>query len=67
MIMPGLNGKDTFAALKRVNPQIKAILLSGFSLNELAQETLQSGVMEFLGKPCDQGDFSQAVARVLAR
>ena len=49
-IMPKIGGKDLFIALKKINPDVQAILASGYS-EEKAQEVLDLGVKEFIQKP----------------
>ncbi len=65
MVMPELDGRDTFAAMKQINPKIKAILSSGYSINGEAQKILDDGVMDFIGKPFKQAELSQKVALLL--
>ena len=49
--MPELNGKDTFLELKKINPDIKAILCSGFNLKEQEDSFKELGIKQFLEKP----------------
>ena len=49
-IMPKIGGKDLFIELQKINPNIVAILASGYS-EEKAQEVLDLGVKEFIQKP----------------
>ena len=51
MIMPKMGGRETFLKLKAMNPDIKALLSSGYSQNEKAEEILNSGVSGFVQKP----------------
>ncbi|MDD5673121.1 MAG: response regulator [Chitinivibrionales bacterium] len=51
MIMPEMNGKDAFLAMREINPRIRAILSSGYSINGEAQEILDAGVLGFVQKP----------------
>lgn len=50
IIMPRMNGKDAFAAMKRDNPSVRTILMSGYSDHNVA-ETLEQGMVGFLPKP----------------
>ena len=34
MIMPRMNGREAFVAMKEINPDIKVIVASGYSMNE---------------------------------
>ncbi|MHC4872750.1 MAG: PAS domain S-box protein [Planctomycetota bacterium] len=65
MVMPELGGHDTFAAMKKINPDIRVILSSGYSIDGEAQQILDDGVMAFVGKPFEQTELSEKVAQVL--
>lgn len=65
MIMPTMNGRELFLAMRAVNPQIKAVIASGFSIDGHAQEVLDEGALAFIAKPFRQAELSQTVARAL--
>ena len=66
MIMPGLNGKETFEELRRLNPEVKVLLCSGYSLNGPAGEIMSSGCGGFIQKPFSAAELSAKVREVLA-
>lgn len=65
MIMPEMSGGTTFAFLKMLNPQVKAILSSGYSMNEQAEDIMQQGCQAFIQKPFTIHNLSQKVREVL--
>jgi two-component system, cell cycle sensor histidine kinase and response regulator CckA len=65
-IMPGLSGSDTFEILKAINPHIKVILASGYSLNELTSRMMDRGVRAFIQKPFRIEDIAETIKTVLA-
>ena len=65
MIMPKMGGKDLFLAMKSINPQIKAILSSGFTINGEAQNILNDGVKDFVQKPFTLAELSSKLEKVL--
>ncbi len=65
MVMPGKNGKEVFAALKKINPEIKAVLSSGYSIDGQIQEILDMGILEFLHKPYKKDDLLNRIADIL--
>jgi DNA-binding NtrC family response regulator len=67
MVMPRMNGHDTFLKMKEINPQVKAILSSGYSVDVEAQEVLKKGALQFVQKPFRRADLSRAVADILKR
>jgi CheY-like chemotaxis protein len=64
MIMPELSGKDTFLAMKQTNPDIAALLVSGYSLNGEAQTILDLGVRAFIQKPFTFAELLQKIEDV---
>ena len=65
MIMPGISGGGTFDRLMEINPQIKILLSSGYSLNGQAQEILDRGCKGFLQKPFHLSQFSGKIREIL--
>ncbi len=51
MVMPGLGGGETFDGLKKINPDIKVLLSSGYSINGEARKILDRGCDGFIQKP----------------
>ncbi|MHC4885399.1 MAG: PAS domain S-box protein [Planctomycetota bacterium] len=67
MVMPELNGNDTFLEMKKINPSILAILSSGYTIEGEAQSILDAGAKAFVGKPFDQSELSVAIHQVLGQ
>jgi len=65
MIMPEMNGKDTFKELKKINPEVKVLLVSGYSLNKQIEELMQRGCDGFIQKPFDIVQLSHKLREVL--
>ncbi len=65
MIMPQLNGREAFAEMKKINPDIKALLSSGFSADGEAQEILKEGVKDFVQKPFRIAELMSKVRKAL--
>ncbi|MBN1308597.1 MAG: response regulator [Chitinispirillaceae bacterium] len=51
MVMPVMDGKDAFIAMKRINPEIVVVLASGYSLGGEARSILDLGAKRFIQKP----------------
>lgn len=66
MIMPGMSGGETFDALKRINPAVKVILSSGYSLNSKVSDILERGCLAFLQKPFSTHELSGTIRKALA-
>jgi two-component system, cell cycle sensor histidine kinase and response regulator CckA len=65
MIMPGMNGGETFDRLKIINPGVIVLLSSGYSINGQAKTILDRGCRGFLQKPFSLVDLSKKVRQVL--
>ncbi|MBL8026634.1 MAG: response regulator [Fibrobacteres bacterium] len=66
IIMPNLGGADTFNELKKINPEIRALICSGYAMNAVAAKILESGAKGFTQKPFDVTKLSKAIAEVLS-
>lgn len=66
MIMTGLSGGETFDRLQEINPHIRVLLSSGYSVRGQAQEILDRGCMGFLQKPFTLEDFSRKIRETLS-
>jgi CheY-like chemotaxis protein len=65
MIMPEMNGLETFLELKKQDPDIKVLLSTGYSIDEKAQEMLKKGCKGYILKPYSVIDFSHKIREVL--
>ncbi|WP_022666065.1 hybrid sensor histidine kinase/response regulator [Desulfospira joergensenii] len=65
MIMPEMNGLETFLKLKKLNPDIKVLLSTGYSIDDKAQEMLKKGCKGYILKPYSVIDFSHKIREVL--
>jgi PAS domain S-box-containing protein len=65
MVMPDLSGLETYREMREINPGIKSILSSGYSIDSPAQEALDEGVRSFIQKPFDVNELSDKVNEVL--
>jgi two-component system, cell cycle sensor histidine kinase and response regulator CckA len=65
MIMPVMSGHEIFERLKEINPQIKTLLSSGYSIDGQAAEILQRGCNGFIQKPFTLEAFSQKIRDIL--
>lgn len=65
VMMPEMNGLETFLKLKKLNPDIKVLLSTGSAFDKNAQEMLRQGCKGHLLKPCSAIDFSRKLRKVL--
>ena len=67
MIMPEMNGRDCFFELRKMEPELRVILSSGFSRVDDLEDMKKAGLAGFIQKPYAGADFSVMVANVLKR
>jgi len=60
-----MDGGDTYDKLKKINPDIKALLSSGYSIDGQATEILKRGCDGFIQKPFNIKELSQKIRQVL--
>ena len=65
MIMPDIGGGETYDRLKKINPDIKVLLSSGYSIDGQAQDILNRGCNGFIQKPYNLEQFSRSIREVL--
>jgi len=65
MIMPEMSGGETYDRMKEINPNIKVLLSSGYSINGQATEILKRGCNGFIQKPFNMKQLSQELRKIL--
>ncbi|WP_231757560.1 hybrid sensor histidine kinase/response regulator [Microbulbifer elongatus] len=66
MIMPQMDGQQLFAELKRINPDIKALLSTGYSVESKVQEILAEGILDCIKKPFTYDQLEQKISLLFA-
>jgi two-component system, cell cycle sensor histidine kinase and response regulator CckA len=65
MIMPQMGGGETFDKLKEIDPNVRVILSSGYSMTGEADEIVERGCRGFIQKPFTPVDLSKKIREVL--
>ena len=65
MIMPGIGGGETYDRMKEINPDIKVLLSSGYSINGEASEILKRGCDGFIQKPFNIKSLSNKIREII--
>ncbi len=63
--MPGMNGVESFIKMKEGNPDIKVILFTAYSLDDLIDRAQDEGACAIFNKPLDMGKFIAAIEKAL--
>ncbi len=63
--MPGMSGLELLENVHEINPDCKAIIVTGYREKELLLESMRLGASDFLEKPLEMESFRSAVNRIL--
>ncbi len=63
LMMPGLNGRETFARLRQQHPTLPVIVCTGFDRQEGLDDLLAAGVAAILHKPYQLDELATVIAR----
>jgi DNA-binding NtrC family response regulator len=65
--MPGMDGIETLAEIKKKFPLMEVIMLSGHADVESAIEGMKQGAFDYLMKPCDMDQIIAKVTEAAAK
>ncbi len=61
-----MTGVEVLEEIRKVSPDTRAIMLTGYPTLETARQSLQLGAREYCVKPIDREELEAKVAKVLA-
>ncbi|AFY34285.1 hybrid sensor histidine kinase/response regulator [Calothrix sp. PCC 7507] len=64
MVMPSMDGITTIRTLKKINPQIKIIAVSGLASSNKVNAAYELGIKAFLSKPYTANQLLEAISEV---
>jgi CheY-like chemotaxis protein len=59
-----MGGGEAYDKMKDINPDIKALLSSGYSIDGQATEILERGCNGFIQKPFDMKQLSRSIREI---
>ena len=65
LIMPDMNGSEAFEQLRAIQPELKVLLASGYSLNGQADSLMQQGCNGYIQKPFNLTELSRKLYDIL--
>jgi len=65
LIMPKLGGGDVYDKIKEINPDVKVLLSSGYSIDGKAKEILDRGCNGFIQKPYSIKKYTRKIREIL--
>lgn len=60
-----MSGVEVLEELKKINPEVRVIMLTGYPSLETARESLKLGASEYCVKPIDKSELEEKVGAVL--
>jgi CheY-like chemotaxis protein len=65
MAMPRMGGRDCFLELKKIRPGVRAVLSTGYALDEVTQRVLDEGMVGFVQKPYVLDHLAAALSKAV--
>ena len=65
LLMPRLDGEETFLRLQAINPEVVVLLSSGYSIDGKAQRVIDAGARAFIQKPFRKAELSAKISEAL--
>jgi len=65
--MPGMNGIETLAEIKKINPMIEVIILTGHASVDVAVDIMKLGGYDYLLKPCSLEELTDKIDSAFER
>jgi len=65
MIMPEMSGSETFDRLKKISPDVKILLSSGYSVDGQATDILRRGCDGFIQKPFNMNQLAERIQKIM--
>ena len=66
VVMPKLNGKEVFEAIKAIKPDVKTIFTSGYTRDIVLEKGLRDKDVSFLSKPLSPHDLLQKIRELMS-
>jgi len=67
IIMPDMGGGQVYEKIKAINPQVKVLLCSGYSVDGQAIELLERGCEGFMQKPFTMEELSGKITQIMKK
>ncbi len=65
VMMPGLNGIDVLREIKKTAPDVRIVILTGYSSKDIAIEALKARADDYIEKPVDPEKVKELIGRFL--
>lgn len=65
MVMPEMGGRETYMEMKKINPDVRVLLSSGYSVDGDAREIIDAGCDGFIQKPYRRTELTGKISEIL--
>ncbi|MFH1860514.1 MAG: response regulator [bacterium] len=64
--LPEMNGVETFIRIKKINPTVKVVMMTGFAVEDLIEEAINHGAYACIHKPFDLKKVIEIIQKVIS-
>jgi DNA-binding NtrC family response regulator len=64
IVLPGVNGIEILKLLRRLNPNLIVVMMSGYATEAKAKSALELGALDYLNKPFDLEHVKSMLNRI---
>jgi len=65
VILPDMDGREVYFKLKSIRPDVKIVIISGYSQTTVRQDLMDAGVEGYLAKPFEIHHVQQTIQAIL--
>lgn len=65
--LPGINGVETFIKIKEIDPEVKVIMMTGFTVEDMIEKALKNGAYACIHKPFDIEKIIALIEEILSK
>jgi DNA-binding response OmpR family regulator len=65
--LPGIDGLETFLQMKKIRPDVRVMMMTGYSLEQIVAQAIESGALGVLNKPFAATQLLQVLGELKPR
>jgi two-component system, NtrC family, response regulator HydG len=62
--MPGLNGLETYREIRKIDPNVLSVMITGYAVEDILEQAEKEGVCSAIHKPFDINQIKEVIERV---
>jgi DNA-binding response OmpR family regulator len=62
--LPGMNGVESFFEIRKINPQARVVMMTGYSVEQLLSQAIENGAIGVLRKPIEMSKLLELLEKV---